>query len=212
MTTTSDPTGVLDALAGSDRLLIQQVFRPIGNEYRISIPAPGSSEEGAPLLFIKQKRLSIREDIRFRLDPDRDEHLFMIKARTVFEFRGRHDVLDADGVEIGLLEKDFARSLVRSHWHVRDPAGAELFEGYEASWPIAIVRRIAGLLPEIFSILTWLPFHFALMRGGDQVGSYRRVLGKLRDRYVLEIEPGLADVDRRLVLALAIGLDALQDR
>lgn len=212
MTTTSDPTGVLDALNGTDRLLIQQVFRPIGNEYRISIPAPGSSEEGAPLLFVKQKRLSIREDIRFRLDPDRDEHLFMIKARTVFEFRGRHDVLDADGTEIGLLEKDFARSLVRSHWHVRDAAGVELFEGYEASWPIAIVRRIAGLLPEIFSILTWLPFNFALFRNGQQVGSYRRVLGKLRDRYVLEIEPGLAEVDRRLLLAFAIGLDALQDR
>lgn len=212
MTTTSDSAGVLDALAGSDRLLIQQVFRPIGNEYRISIPAPGSSEEGAPLLFVKQKRLSIREDIRFRLDPDRDEHLFMIKSRTVFEFRGRHDVLDADGTTIGLLEKDFARSLIRSHWRVRDTEGAELFEGYEASWPIAIVRRIAGVLPDIFSILTWLPFNFALMRDGEQVGSYRRVLGKLRDRYVLEIEPGLAEVDRRLLLAFAIGLDALQDR
>lgn len=212
MTTTSDPTGVLDALAGSDRLLIQQVFRPIGNEYRISIPAPGSSEEGAPLLFVKQKRLSIREDIRFRLDPDRDEHLFMIKARTVFEFRGRHDVLDADGTEIGLLEKDFARSLIRSHWHVRDATGVELFESYEASWPIAIVRRIADLLPDIFSLLTWLPFNFVLMRDGEQVGSYKRVLGKLRDRYVLEVEPGLADVDRRLLLAFAIGLDALQDR
>ena len=47
----------------------------------------------------------------------------MIKSKSVFEFRGRHEVLDADGVVIGLLEKDFSRSLLRSHWHVRDAEG-----------------------------------------------------------------------------------------
>jgi uncharacterized protein YxjI len=208
----TDPTAVVEALESSDRFLIQQVFRPIANEYRISIPCPGSSEEGEPLLFVKQKKLAIREDIRFRADPDSDAHLFMIKARTVFEFRGRHDVLDADGTPIGLLEKDFARSLIRSHWHVRDPAGAELFESYEASWTIAIVRRIAGFLPEWLSIFEWLPFNFVLKRDGTQVGSYKRVLGKFRDRYVFELDPALADADRRLVIAFAVGLDALQDR
>jgi uncharacterized protein YxjI len=208
----TDPTGILDTLESSNRLLIQQVFKPIANEYRISVPSPGSSEEGEPILFVKQKKLSIREDIRFRVDPEADEHVFMIRAKTVFEFRGRHDVLDADGAQIGQLEKDFARSLIRSHWHVRDPAGTELFEAYEASWPIAIVRRIAGFLPEWFSVLTWLPFNFVLMRDGQHVGSYQRVLGKFRDRYVLELDQALADADRRLVAAFAVGLDALQDR
>jgi uncharacterized protein YxjI len=59
--------------------------------------------------------------------------------------------------------------------------------------------------------LTWLPFNFLLKRGDEQIGTYRRVLGKLRDRYVLELGPGF-DADRRLVLAFAIALDALQDR
>jgi uncharacterized protein YxjI len=199
-------------LATSNRFLIQQVFRPIANEYRISVPAPGSTEEGEPLLFVRQKKLKIKEDIRFRLSPDDDEHLFMIKARTVFEFRGRHDVLDARGEVVGRLEKAFARSLLRSHWHVRDAAGTELFEAHEASWPIAIVRRIAEAGPDVFSLLSFLPFNFVLLRDGTQIGSYRRVLGKLRDRYVLELGDGLADADRRLVLAFAVALDALQDR
>ncbi len=61
-------------------------------------------------------------------------------------------------------------------------------------------------------MLQWLPFNFVLLKDGGEAGTYRRVLGKLRDRYVLELEPPLQDVDRRLVLALAIALDALQDR
>lgn len=207
-----DPQTVLSELESADRLLVQQVFRPIANEYRVSVPAPGSSEEGPALLYVKQAKLKIKEDIRFRLSPDVEEHLFMIKSKTVFEFRGRHEVLDADGAPIGLLEKDFRRSLIRSHWRVRDAAGTELLEGHETSWLVAILRRIAVALPEWLSLLGWIPFNFVLKRDGREVGTYRRVLGKFRDRYVLELQPQAREVDRRLIVALAVGLDALQDR
>ena len=117
---------------------------------------------------------------------------------------------------------------------MRDADGAEVLEAHEASWLVALLPRFADLASDALSVLTWLPFNFVLLRGGRhevrrggrgpraareglrQVASaqplYRRVLGKLRDRYVLELEPGLSDVDRRLVLAFAVGLDALQDR
>src|SRR4051812_23093677 len=156
--------------------------------------------------------MKIKEDIRFRLDPDRDEHLFMIKAKSVFEFRGRHEVLAPDGQVIGLLEKDFTRSLLRSHWHVRDAQGEELFEAHEASWLIALLRRLGDIGPDLMSLLQWLPFNFVLRRGDEELGSYQRILGKLRDRYVLELRPGMEGIDRRLVLAFAVALDALQDR
>lgn len=208
----SAPGTVLDALEAANRLLIQQVFKPISNEYRISIPPPGSSQEGPALLYVKQKKMKIKEDIRFRLSPDGEEHLFMIKSKSVFEIRGRHEVLDADGAVIGLLEKDFTRSLLRSHWHVRDAAGVEILEAHEASWVISLVRRFAALGPDIFSLLEWLPFNFVLRHEGKPVGHYKRVLGQFRDRYVLELEPEIGPVDRRLLLAFAVGLDALQDR
>jgi hypothetical protein len=108
----SDARSALAELEEADRLLVQQVFKPIANEYRISVPTPGSSDEGRPLLYVKQKRMKIKEDIRFRVLPDEEAHLFMVKSKSVFEFRGRHEVLDAAGNVIGLLEKDFTRSLL----------------------------------------------------------------------------------------------------
>jgi uncharacterized protein YxjI len=206
------PDVALGELESADRLLVQQIFKPVANEYRISVPAAGATEEGRTLLYVKQTKLKIKEDIRFRLSPDDDAHVFMIKSKSVFEFRGRHEVLDAEGAVIGLLEKDFRRSLLRSHWHVRDAAGADLLEAHEASWAIALLRRVAGLLPEWLSLLSWVPFNFVLRRGDSEVGRYQRVLGTFRDRYVIELGPELRDVDRRLVVAFAVGLDALQDR
>jgi uncharacterized protein YxjI len=204
---------VFEAIESADRFVIQQVFKPIGNEYRISVPLSGSSDEGQPLLFVKQKKLKIKEDIRFRLDPDRDEHLFMIKAKSVFEFAGRHDVLAADGSAIGLLGKNFGKSLLRSHWHVYDTDGTEQLEAQEKSLPIAVIRRVAGIFSDgLLALLQWLPFDFVLSRQGQEIGHYRRVLGQFRDRYVLELGPGAAGIDRRLLLAFAVALDALQDR
>jgi uncharacterized protein YxjI len=202
----------LAQLEQTDRFLVQQVFRPIANEYRISVPTPGTTDEGRPVLFVKQKKLKIKEDIRFRTSADDGApHAFMIKSKSVFEFRGRHDVLDDQDRQIGLLEKVFGKSLLRSHWRVRDPEGQEVFEAHEVSWWIALLRRFADLGPDWMSLLNWLPFNFVLKREGVIVGRYKRVLGKLRDRYVLELEPGFT-VDRRLVLAFAVALDALQDR
>jgi uncharacterized protein YxjI len=208
----TDVEQALAVIERSDRFLIQQVFRPLANEYRISVPAAGSTEESEPLLFVKQKKMKIKEDIRFRLTPDDGPHVFMIKSKTVFEFRGRHEVLDGSGNVIGLLGKDFARSLLRSHWRVLDADGAELFEAHEASWLIALVRRVADLGIDWLSLLQWLPFNFVFMRDGQQIGTYRRILGKLRDRYTLELGPETTHVDRRLALAFAVALDALQDR
>ena len=210
--TAPDAQTVLAELESADRLLVQQVFKPIANEYRISVPTPGSTDEGRLLLYVKQKKMKIKEDIRFRLSPDEEAHLFMIKSKSVFEFRGRHEVLDAEGGVIGLLEKDFTRSLLRSHWHVRDADGNELFESFETSWIIALLRRISEIGVDWLTLLGWLPFNFVLRRGEQEVGTYKRVLGKFRDRYVLELRPELGEADRRLVAAFAVGLDALQDR
>jgi uncharacterized protein YxjI len=213
MAAIADARTVLSELESSDRFLIQQVFRPLANEYRISIPSPGQTEEGRPLLFVKQKRLKIKEDIRFRVsEDDGSPHLFRIQAKTVFEFRGRHDVLDGHDQVIGQLDKAFGKSLLRSHWEIKDSQGNVLFESHEANWVIAIVRRVAAVGPDWLDLLQWLPFNFVLKRDDEQIGTYKRVLGKLRDRYILELAPGSHGIDRQLVLAFAVALDALQDR
>jgi uncharacterized protein YxjI len=203
---------VLQALTGSDRFLVQQLFRMIGNDYQISIPQPDSTEPGPPLVHVHQKRMKIREDIRFRSHPDAVDHLFMIKSQTVFEFAGRHAVLDAEGAVLGYLEKSFGKSLIRSHWRVLDGTGTLVCEATEASLFMALARRFGGMISDWLAVFELFPFHFDITVNGEPAGRYGRVTGKLRDRYVLDLGVPLARADRRLMLAFAVALDALQDR
>ncbi len=203
---------VLDQVATLDRLFVQQKFAPVANLYRISTVGPDGRSEGVPLVFVRQRRLKIREQIDFYGDEEEREVVLRLKARKVFEFRGRTDVVLPDGTVIGQLQKVFGRSLLRSTWQVLDPQSREVATAQESSLPLALIRRAWDAIPYAGDIPFFLPFHFDIYVGGRQVGVYRR-LPALRDRYLLDLS-GDTDrvIDRRVAMAFTVALDALQDR
>src|SRR5919198_4293616 len=102
-----------------DRFLVEQLVRPIVNLYRVTPLAIGETPAGGPVAFVRQKRMALKEDIRFFRDESESEELFRIKARSVLDIGGaRYDVLAADGAAIGRLEHVFGKSLFRSTWRI----------------------------------------------------------------------------------------------
>ena len=189
---------------------VDQLIRPIVNLYRISTLGPDGSSAGQPLAFVRQKKLAIKEDIRFFADESESEELFRIKARAVFEVRGRYDITTPQGERIGMLEKVFGISLLRSTWRIYDADEQQVALAQEKSMPIAVLRRLIDLVP--YGELIPIVFQFTILMDGREVGELRRPIG-LRDRYILKLggDPDRR-IDRRVAVALAIALDALQSR
>jgi hypothetical protein len=201
---------VTDERFAHDAFFVDQLIRPIVNLYRISTLSPDGSSPGQPLAFVRQKKLAIKEDIRFFADETEAEELFRIKARAVFEVRGRYDVTTPEGERIGLVEKVFGISLVRSTWRIYDANEQQVALAQEKSIPLAVLRRVIDLVP--YGTLIPIVFQFTILMDGRDVGELRRPIG-LRDRYILKLD-GDPDrrIDRRVAVALAIALDALQSR
>jgi uncharacterized protein YxjI len=201
---------VTDERFAHDAYFVDQLIRPIANLYRISTLGADGSSPGQPLAFVRQKKLAIKEDIRFFADETEAEELFRIKARAVFEVRGRFDITTPEGERIGLLEKVFGISLLRSTWRIYDANEQQVALVQEKSMPIAILRRAIDLVP--YGELIPIVFQFTILMDGREVGELRRPIG-LRDRYILKLS-GDPDrrIDRRVAVALAIALDALQSR
>jgi hypothetical protein len=193
-----------------DAYFIDQLIRPVVNLYRVSTLAPDGASPGEPVAFVRQKRLAIREDIRFFAGEDERDELFRLRARKVLELRSRYDVLLPDGGRAGVLEKVFGASLLRSRWRILDADERGVGSAYERSMPIALLRRAIDFVPygEFVPIL----FHFTIAADGREVGDLRRPIG-VRDRYVLDLRGDVERrIDRRVAVALAIALDALQSR
>jgi hypothetical protein len=193
-----------------DAFFVDQLIRPIVNLYRISTLGADGSSAGQPLAFVRQKKLAIKEDIRFFADESEAEELFRIKARAVFDVRGRYDVTTPEGERVGLLEKVFGISLLRSTWRIYDNNEQQVALAQEKSMAIAILRRAIDLVP--YGELVPIVFQFTILMDVREVGELRRPIG-LRDRYILKLggDPDRR-IDRRVAVALAIALDALQSR
>jgi hypothetical protein len=201
---------MVDERFADDAFFIDQLVRPIANLYRISTLGPDGRSPGEPLAFVRQKRLAIREDIRFMADEDEREELFRLKARSVLEFRGRYDVVLPDGERAGVLQKVFGASLLRSTWRILDAGEQEVGQAFERSMPIALLRRVIDLVP--YGEFIPIVFHFTITADGREVGDLRRPIG-VRDRYVLDLRrDSERRIDRRVAVALGVALDALQSR
>jgi hypothetical protein len=193
-----------------DAFFIDQLVRPIANLYRVSTLGPDGASPGEPVAFVRQKKLAIREDIRFFADEDEGDELFRLKARGLMEFRGRYDVLLPEGGRAGVLEKVFGASLLRSTWRLLDADEREVGMAFEKSAPVALLRRAIDFVP--YGDFIPIVFHFTITADGREVGGLRRPMG-LRDRYVLDLSADTdRRIDRRVAVALGVALDALQSR
>jgi uncharacterized protein YxjI len=193
-----------------DSFFIDQLIRPVANLYRISTLGLDKASPGDPLAFVRQKKLALKEDIRFFADESEQQELFRIKARQMFELKARYDVTTPEGERIGVLEKVFGKSILRSTWKIHDANEQELAMAEEKSMHVALFRRIIDAIP--YGDFVPVIFQFTIRMDGREVGEMRRPIG-FRDRYTLTVGGDHERrIDRRLVVALGIALDALQSR
>nr|MDT0661254.1 hypothetical protein [Micromonospora sp. DSM 115978] len=190
----------IEVLQAQRQLIVRQRLRLMVNQYEVRAAGPDGAE-GDLLAYAQQKRMAFREQVTLYSDDTKQQPVLGFKARQVLDLAATYDVVDAAGSPLGLFRKDFKASLLRSTWHLEQP-GLGVMIGQERNMAVAILRRFVDSL-------SWLPYHFDFLLDGQPAFSVIKKWG-LRDRYVVDIHhPGL---DRRLVVAMAVGLDALQSR
>jgi hypothetical protein len=196
-----------DELRTAQRFAVTQQITLAVNRYDIrSLGEDG--EPGALLATAQQKRLAFKEEVTFFADEAWTRPVFSFKARKRLDLGSGYDVVDAAGAPIGSFRKDFGRSLLRSTWHLDAPGLQST--GTERSAVVALLRRAWNLVPVVGDVPVPFIFHFNFFDADHRpvLTSTRRV--SVRDRYDVSVPGGL--VDGRLAAAMAVALDALQDR
>jgi uncharacterized protein YxjI len=190
----------VDVLQTQQQLIVRQRVRLMVNQYEIHAVAPDGSEAEL-LAFAQQKRMAFKEQVTLYTDDQKTTPVLGFKARQMIDLGATYDVTDAAGSPIGLFRKNFKESLIRSTWHLEQPGFGEMI-GRETNVWVAVLRRFV-------ESLSWLPYHFDFVMDERPVFSVVKKWG-LRDRYVVTIHD--PRVDRRLVAAMSVALDALQAR
>jgi len=201
-------------VSAQDVFLLRQRWTLVVNRYQFFLP-DARGKEGQPVAFVEQKRFQFKEDIRFYTDETKRVEFLRIKARQRFDPAARYDITGPGGVKIGEIQKVFGKSLLRSTYRLFDADGRETCEARERSLTVAVVRRVIGFVPYLGAWADWLPipYHFVFTRGDRVLVHHTRQAWKLTDHYTIDCRPDTErSLDRRLVLAAAVAMDALQAR
>ncbi|GAA3374446.1 hypothetical protein GCM10020367_38330 [Streptomyces sannanensis] len=181
---------------------MRQKITPIVNRYVIS-----AQEDGPVVVFAEQKRFKLKEEVTHWTGEDR-RTLCRFKARQI-DLGAVYDVTGADGEPLGSFKKDAKASLLRSTRYLT-PDGRPPATGTERSLGTAVARRVlevADALP--IPVPVPYVYHFDFARKDVPVMSVERKRGIL-DRYRISVQG--STLDRRLALAMAVALYALQAR
>jgi uncharacterized protein YxjI len=191
-----------------DKFVLVQKFTMVINRYQFML-----ADDQPPFCFVEQARFKFKEDIRFFTDASKSVELLRIKARQRFDPSATYDITGADGTKIGEIKKVFGASLIRSTYEISSSTAT--VQAQEKSLMVALFRRLVDFVPYIGDFSDWLPipYHFDFIRDGQVIGAHKRRIGKFRDTYDIDMsgDPERS-FDRRLVLAVAVGMDALQAR
>ncbi|WP_216215657.1 LURP-one-related/scramblase family protein [Amycolatopsis aidingensis] len=194
-------------LQAQQRFHMHQKITMMVNRYQI-FADDGHGEPGPLVAFVEQKRMAFKEQVTLYTDESKSSVLAAFKARKVIDLASGYDVTTPDGQPIGLFGKKFGKSLLRSTWQLDQP-GQDPVTISERSMGLALFRRAWEILPWVGDWPFPLKYHFDFVRDTTPVGAVDKKT-RFRDHYLVHIEdPAL---DRRLVLAQAVALDALQSR
>ena len=106
--------------------------------------------------FCEQKRFKIKEDIRIYSDETKSHEWLKIKQRQVIDAWGGFDIVDSQSSElIGTVRRKYWASILRTRWHLLDAQGMEIGVLMEDSMGYALARRLllGILLPKKFCVV-----------------------------------------------------------
>ncbi|KEZ76434.1 hypothetical protein C41B8_15125 [Salinisphaera hydrothermalis C41B8] len=193
-------------------VLRSRFFRFFGGAYELR------DEQGRLCLYAEMKRFRLKEDIRVYADVDMREEVLRIRTESILDFSGAYDVEDSrQHARIGTLRRSGLRSaFVRDHWQMLDPAGQPMAELQEDSLGKSLLRRLiefAGEIPLVGLLGYFFPQSYALTRHQRAVAHYHQRFNPFIYKLDIDLTPDtVAGVDRRLAIAMAVLLAAIEGR
>lgn len=160
-------------------------------------------------LFVKQKAFKLKEAVSVYGDIEQTRLLYRIAADRVLDISASYHVEDADGAELGRLQRRGMRSFWRAHYEIHRGRGVILTIREENPW-VKVVDNLVGEIP-VVGILSGYFFHpaYQVARVTDGAPMLRAVKQPafLEGKYTIERLGELSENDERLaVLSLLMML------
>jgi uncharacterized protein YxjI len=149
---------------------------------------------GRTVLYVRQKALALREDVRIFGDERQQEQLYQVNADRVIDWSANYSVRTVAGEHLGTVRRRGMRSLWKATYEVTDANGSTFAVIHEENAWVKVADGLVGEVPILGSILSMFLNPAYLVEVNDQAVMRMQkepafLEGKFTIQRLIEIRP-----------------------
>jgi hypothetical protein len=187
---------------------------PLDLSFKIIAIAPQikvTDPSGQTVLYVRQKALALREDVRIFADEKQEHQLYQLNADRIIDWSANYRVRTADGVDLGSLRRKGMRSIWRASYEATDPNGQTPVVIHEENPWIKVLDGLAGELPIVGMFLPMFinPAYLA-DRDGVSLLKMKKQPAVFEGKFTIDKLGEFADSEESLLLASLVMMILLE--
>lgn len=156
---------------------------------------------GQLVLFVKQKALALREDVRIFADEAQTQQLYQLNANKIIDFSATYNISIPGGGQIGAVKRQGMRSIWKASYTILDGAGAELGVIHEENPWLKVAESFLSDIPFIGMLIN--PGYLVDMRG-QNVLYLKKQPAVFEGKFTIEKRGQFSEFDERVLLSSVI--------
>lgn len=153
---------------------------------------------GQLALYVRQKLLALKEDVKVFADEGQQRQLLQIKADRIIDFSAQYNITAIGGGPAGSVKRRGMRSLWKATYDIKDPSGAEVGLIHEENPWLKVLDSFASEIPFLGMLIN--PAYLVDLRG-QTVLYLKKQPAFFEGRFTLEKRGEFSEADEKLLLA-----------
>lgn len=165
---------------------------------------------GRLVLYVKQKALALKEDVKIFADEQQQRQLYQMNADRIIDISAQYAITRPGGTLVGTVRRRGRRSIWRATYNVLDSAGTEVGLIHEENpWTKVIDAVLGEFIPFVGYFIN--PAYLVDLRG-NTVLRMRKERAVFAGRFTVEKRGEFTDADEDLLLPSVIMAMLLERR
>ncbi|MGQ0600186.1 MAG: hypothetical protein ACT4QE_00660 [Anaerolineales bacterium] len=173
---------------------------PLNLSFKIVAIAPQvriTDAGGNLLMYVRQKVLALKEDVKVFADEQQTQQLFQIKADRIIDFSANYHITAMNGGPVGAVKRKGMRSLWKATYNILDASGAEVGLIHEENpW----LKVLDGFLSDIPFLGMFINPAYIVELRGQPVLYMKKQPAVFEGKFTLEKRSDFSDADEKLLL------------
>ncbi len=174
---------------------------PLNLSFKILALAPQikvTDAAGQTVMYVRQKILALKEDVKVFADEQQQRQLFQIKADRVIDFSAQYNIAVVGGGPVGAVKRRGMRSIFKATYDIKDANGGDVGLIHEENPWIKVLDALVSDIPFLGMFIN--PAYLIDLNGQNKL-YLKKQPAVFEGKFTLDKRGEFDDAQEKLLLA-----------